>query len=461
MDVIKKVRQFCQEHHLLKTGDTIIIGCSGGPDSLALLDILAKLMDIYALTLIVVYVHHGLRQAADREVDVVRQAARERQCRFEAAYVDVKAVAAKRHISVETAGRNERYRIFQEAANSHGAQAIAVAHHQDDQAETVLLHLLRGSGLQGLGAMQAKQGILIRPLLCLTRHDIEDYVAAEGLMPCHDETNDAPLFTRNRIRLEIIPFLRQYNPAIVADLNRLAWLAQGDEAVLQGLTEKAYAQSVQAVPGGVALPRDMLRQEPPGLTRRLLRRAIEDVTGGTQNVSFQHVETVRALLTKEKGKEFHSRYWQAYTTCDTVCIVRPQQKKQRRQRTASVLITGPGRYQLDTYEVTFTIVPVTSYIPNKGHPAWDYEVLSFPLALRYRQEGDTITLPGGTKKLKKYYIEHHIPASLRYDIPLLCQGQDVLWLCGYTRSRKAAVTDTTRQCFVGTITRRTMLCTKM
>ena len=461
MDVIKKVEQFCLDRKLFKKGDTLVIGCSGGPDSLALLDILAALQEPYALQLIAVYVHHGLRAEADGEAAFVRQAAASRHCQFEAVYVDVKALGAARQESVETVGRTERYRIFKRLAKTYGATAIAVAHHQNDQAETVLLHLLRGSGLQGLGAMHAKNGIVIRPLLCLTRPDIEEYITAQGLTPCHDLSNDEPVFTRNRIRLEIIPFLQRYNPAIIADLNRLSLVAQGDEAVLQDLTDETYRRHAQPIPGGVALPLDLLQHQRTGLVRRLIRQAVETVTGNTQNVSFHHIETVRALLGKEKGKEFHSRYWQAYRTCDTVCIVRPKRQEPKRQRSGAVAVTGPGQYQLDDYTVTFTLVPGRAYTPGAEQAAWDYDALTFPLTLRYRQAGDTIALSGGTKKMKKYYIEHNIPASLRYDIPLVCQGHHVLWLCGYERSRTAPVTGQTKWCFVGTITRRTMSCIKM
>lgn len=455
MDVSKKVWQFCQAEGLLAPGQTIVLGCSGGPDSLALLDILGKLRRAQRLRLIVVYVHHGLRSAADGEVTKVREEAAKRQCLFHAAYVDVAALAARRHQSLETVGREERYRIFHDIATQYDADAIAVAHHQNDQAETVLLHLLRGSGLQGLGAMRPKTGRIIRPLLCLTRQDIEDYIAAERLVPCHDETNDEPLFLRNQIRLDIVPFLQRYNPSIVADLNRLATLAQGDEEVLQDLARQTYASCHQAIAQGVALPVRSLTAMPVGLARRVLRLAIGDVSGTTQNISFHHIEAVRALVAKREGKEFRSRYWQAHRTCDTVCIIRPV-RKETVAVPDPVSVTGPGTYSWGDYILTIhTQEGGTPPVGDGQTLVFDGQKAPFPLCLRARQAGDVIALAGGTKKIKKYCIDQKIPVSLRRSIPLLCAGSHVLWMYGYARSRQVAVTARTRLFVVGTISRRT------
>ena len=213
--LLDKVAAFCRQEKLIHPGDHLLIACSGGPDSLTLLDILASLRHVWNLTLTVCYVHHGIRPSADDEVGIVRKAAEERDCGFMWDFADVPRIAAGTHQSLETAGRNERYRILRQCAVRCHASAIAVAHQQNDQAETVLQHLLRGSGLRGLGGIRPKNGDIIRPLLALTRRDIEDYIKERGLVPCEDETNQSRDYGRNRIRLELIPQLEAYNPDLL------------------------------------------------------------------------------------------------------------------------------------------------------------------------------------------------------------------------------------------------------
>lgn len=320
MDILKKVAAFCQDEALFADGDKIVVACSGGPDSLALLDILAKLAPVHHLQLLVCYVHHGIRRAADEEVERVRQEAAGRHCAFVCCRSNVPAVAAREHRSLEAAGRDERYRLLRQEAKKWQARAIAVAHHRNDQAETVLLHVLRGSGLSGLKGMQPKRGDIIRPLLDLTRQEIDEYIEKQQLQPCHDETNDSDVFFRNRIRLHLLPYLKQYNPAIVADLNRLAQLAQADDDVLQQETARVYAALAVRQQETVCVDKKKFLAQPLAVQRRIIRLLCQDVTGSMKNISFQYVETVRKLAFKGAGKQFQTGTWLAYTTRTALCM---------------------------------------------------------------------------------------------------------------------------------------------
>lgn len=320
MDILKKVAAFCQDEALFDDGDKIVVACSGGPDSLALLDILARLAPVYHLQLLVCYVHHGIRRAADEEVERVRQEAARRHCAFVCCHSNVPAVAAREHRSLEDAGRDERYRLLRQEAKKWQARAIAVAHHRNDQAETVLLHVLRGSGLSGLKGMQPKRGDIIRPLLDLTRQEIDEYIEKQQLQPCHDETNDSDVFFRNRIRLHLLPYLKQYNPAIVADLNRLAQLAQADDDVLQQKTARVYAALAVRQQKTVCVDKKKFLAQPLAVQRRIIRLLCQDVTGSMKNISFQYVETVRKLAFKGAGKQFQTGTWLAYTTRTALCM---------------------------------------------------------------------------------------------------------------------------------------------
>ena len=244
MNLVDRVDAYGRQHGLWQPGRALVVACSGGPDSLALLDILSRLAPLYRLTLTACYVHHGIRRAADEEVGLVRREAVRRHCGFAWQYVDVPALARREKASEEAVGRRERYRILRETARACGAERIAVAHHADDQAETVLLHLLRGSGLDGLCGMAPRRGDIIRPLLMVTKAELAAYAAARDLPVCHDETNDSRRYSRNRIRLDLLPQLQAYNPAITADLNRLADIVRADEAFLDDAAETLYGQLV-------------------------------------------------------------------------------------------------------------------------------------------------------------------------------------------------------------------------
>ena len=235
MNLVEDVADYARQHGLWQPDSAIVIACSGGPDSMVLLDVLSRLAPLYRLRLVACYVHHGIRPAADAEVDFVRQEALRRRCGFTWQYVDVPTLARREKMSEEAVGRRERYRILRTMKRACGATTIAVAHHGDDQAETVLLHLLRGSGLQGLCGMEPRRGDIIRPLLGFTKAELAAYAKAQGIPSCHDETNDSTRYHRNRIRLELLPSLMRYNPAITADLNRLADTVRADEAFFERL----------------------------------------------------------------------------------------------------------------------------------------------------------------------------------------------------------------------------------
>lgn len=331
MNVVAAVEAYCRQHSLFQPGETILIACSGGPDSLVLLDILARLRTDYDLRLAVCYVHHGIREAADEEVRFVRQEAEKRACPFICRRTDVPALAAQERASLEAVGRRERYRLLREEKDRLGAAAIAVAHHQDDQAETVLLHLLRGSGLAGLGAMRPQAGDVVRPLLGITRGEIDAYVKERNLTPRHDETNDSVQFTRNRIRLELLPALRQYNPSVVGDLNRLAQIAQAEDDCMAQWASRLYEAHVRPCPGGAGVEKKWFLSQPAALQRRLVRLLCRNATGTERDIPFHYVETIRELACKGAGKQFQTGRVTAYTTKSDLCVVVSQGIKGRRR----------------------------------------------------------------------------------------------------------------------------------
>ncbi|WP_296914773.1 tRNA lysidine(34) synthetase TilS [uncultured Megasphaera sp.] len=331
MNLVDRIDAYGRQHGLWQPGRALVVACSGGPDSLALLDILSRLAPLYRLALTACYVHHGIRRAADDEVGLVRQEAVRRHCGFAWQYVDVPALARQEKASEEAVGRRERYRILRETARACGAERIAVAHHADDQAETVLLHLLRGSGLDGLAGMAPRRGDIIRPLLAVTKAELGAYAAERQLPVCYDETNDSRQYRRNRIRLDLLPQLQTYNPAITADLNRLADIARADDAFLEQAADALYQEFAFREGAGPSLDKKRLLAQPLAMQRRLIRRLWQEATGSCQDLPFHYVETIRDLAAKGAGKQFQCGRACAYTTRTALCLG-PAVPRRRRHR---------------------------------------------------------------------------------------------------------------------------------
>jgi tRNA(Ile)-lysidine synthase len=242
----KEIAALLRAASLLAPGEKVVAGVSGGPDSMALLHVLAALAPIFGAEIIAVYVDHGLRPAeAERERELVAGRARALGVSFAACPVDVRAEAARRRISIEHAARDLRYDCFAGVAARHAARKIAVAHTADDQAEEVLLRLIRGTGRAGLAGMRMmREGRLIRPFLATTKARLLAYLADRDIPFVIDSSNLGREFLRNRIRLDLIPSLRAYNPNIGQTLRRTAAVLQDEEEVLAALTEQAWTTMV-------------------------------------------------------------------------------------------------------------------------------------------------------------------------------------------------------------------------
>ena len=211
--MLAKVLQYIKEHNLITPGDLLVAGISGGPDSMALLHILLQLRPRLNFELVAAHLNHGLRPEAAAEEEFVRDYCQARQVPFYSRRVDIEEIAVRDKKSVEEAGRNCRYQYFNELVAQLGGTRIATAHHRDDNAETVLLNIIRGSGIKGLRGIRPVNGIIIRPLLCVDKNEIETYLAENSVKYCIDLSNYSTDYLRNRIRHNLLPLLEQdYNP---------------------------------------------------------------------------------------------------------------------------------------------------------------------------------------------------------------------------------------------------------
>ncbi|OIQ11970.1 tRNA lysidine(34) synthetase TilS [Neomoorella thermoacetica] len=445
--MLDRVRQTIQDYHLLVPGDKVVVGVSGGPDSLALLHSLMTLQEEYGYTLQVAHLNHGLRPEAAADAEYVRDLATGWGLPVTVAQRDVLAYRQEHHLSIEAAAREVRYNFFQEVAAAVGATRIAVGHQAEDQAETVLLNLLRGSGLTGLKAMLPRRGRLIRPLLFVTRAEIEAYCRDNGLHPRRDFTNEDPAYRRNKIRHQLLPLLaREYNPAIVATLGRTALILQEDEALLADLAHRSLEGIIKRREGEtLVLDRQGWQDLAPALQRRVLRLAAATLG---RRVSFNQVEKARAV-----AREGGTLTWPGRLSI--------------RARGAELHLQLPGRsagkvsfsYQLQVPGLTplpevgkairaEIAPPPRAFKTGREDEAWlDRAKLKQPLLVRNWLPGDCFRPLGmkGTKKLQDYFIDRHLPAARRPLIPLVISEGRIAWVAGLGLAEDFKVTPATRE----------------
>jgi tRNA(Ile)-lysidine synthase len=436
--VLAKIRRTIIRYNLLREGDKVVVGVSGGPDSLTLLHALTELRSDFGLSLVVAHLNHMFRgEAAVRDAEFVRAVADRLGLLSFIESVDVPKLAAA-GMSSEEAGRKARYEFFEQVAGKTAADKIAVGQNMDDQAETVLLRLLRGAGAEGLaGVIPFREDRVIRPLLDVSRREIEAYCAASGLVPRVDATNLQPIYLRNRIRLQLLPLLEnEYNPNIRRLLARTAALLRDENDYLAGEARRLLQNRLVMRAGQAVLPVQALTEQHPAMQRRLVRECIRKISGSLRGIGFRHIEMVLALADAgESGKRLslpHGlRVEKEYA--DIVFYLAGVQ-------TAAVparlwLLRIPGNTMIGEFGCRFE----ASYTSG-SKPADNWEVhldperLRLPLAVRTRRAGDRISLPsdGGTKKIKDVLIERKVPRRLRDAVPVVVDATGaIVWVVGH------------------------------
>jgi len=444
----QQVARFAEEKSLFANVRALIVGVSGGADSVALLDWLVSGAPP-GVKLIVAHLNHCLRGSeSDGDEAFVTELAESFGLELVTRRTDITAYAASQGMTLEEAGRSARYRFFTEICAAHGGDAVAVAHHADDQAETVLMRLLRGSGMSGLAAMRAKSadGRIIRPLLVVYRRQIETYLLARGLSWRDDASNTDCSFLRNRIRHELLPLLATYNPAISERLCATADVIAEDETALDSLAQSAYANVARQENGQVILPRDGLGSLPIALQRRLFRKALAAVGGSCRHLAFTHLQSIERICSphgpaKSLDLPNNCRVESSY---GTLVFSRSGDD----ERLLPLTVNGPGSYPLGDGR----ILKVTAGRGGESRPdvaghgaVFSPAAVPFPWYLRYFMPGDRFVPSGmsGHRKVKDFFISLKVPRQQRSKVPILeCNGC-IFWLCGYRVAAGVTVTDAT------------------
>jgi tRNA(Ile)-lysidine synthase len=456
-----RAAEYVRKNSLISNRDHVLAAVSGGPDSVALLSILVNLKDTLGIERItVIHFDHRLRgDESDADREFVRALAHTAGLDFRCGAADVRAFARSRKISVEMAARDCRSSFFTRTAAELNAGKIALGHTADDQAEEVILRILRGTGPAGIQAMSpaTAEGI-IRPLLFVTRDAVLEYLQERGMEYRNDSTNFAPSCQRNFLRLKIFPLLREaFHPQIAQTIVRCADLAREEESWWASQIRSLWDDiCLELSEGRCALDFGRMKRLHPALARRMLRLAIDKVKGNLSGVGLVHLEPLTELVSSARtGKSIRIPGGIEATRHGAKLIITSKERAAPEDRLDNVMdIHEPGNYIFGqfSFEFGFFDETKTCCLPGSGADCarMDPNKLKWPLQLRYRRTGDRFRPLGmtGSKKLQDFFTDSMVPKEERQKVPLLCDSEKICWVVGMRMDDRVKVEAHSKQIFV-------------
>ena len=446
----KKVEAFIKEQKLILPGDRVLIGLSGGADSACLLVVLMHLAKKLSATFGAFHVNHGIRGIeADEDELFSGELCETFGIPFFSVKEDVPAIAKARKIGLEEAGRELRYQVADRIAKEHNYTKIALAHQQNDVAETLLFHLFRGSSVNGLGSIPAKRGAVIRPLLRCGRDEIETYLKEKGVLFRTDSTNADTEYTRNKIRHRILSYAeKEINEGAVCHVASVAAELTEVEDYLALKTEELVKQA-EELPEGLLFPAELLEKEPPVMRRRVIYRWIGAVAGSKKDITKEHVEAVAGLLHAQSGKRISLPYGLSAGRNFDWIFIKKEEGSEETDCMECYMIEIPGEYPLgesgETLKFCTFSYKKNAQIPKNEYTKWfDYDKIRGKLSLRVYCEGDRLGILQGSKTVKSVWVEHKVPIELRKQQLLLADEEQVLWIPGIRCCDNYRIDETTK-----------------
>ena len=455
----ERVLGFIQQYRLISGDKKLVVAVSGGPDSVCLLHILTKLQKELKVKLHVAHLNHQLR-GAESEADADYVAALARQLGIPATIEgrDVKGYRAQKHLSLEEAAREVRYSFLAQVAGSIGAERVALGHTRDDHIETILMHLIRGTGTRGLRGLQpcterkSETGsiVVLRPLLEISHQETEDYCQSYNLMPRLDVSNLSLSPLRNRIRHQLLPLLRSYNPGIAQALLRTGQIARDDITFLDKEVDQLWDEVAQEAGKTIVLDKAKFDQLPPALKRYLLRAAAERLLGNAKDIEMRHIEEVISALTKPAGKRLSlpgglifSIEYDSYLLAPDFAALSPFPTLK-----GEVQLNIPGETVIPGWRVEAAITNREGMTEKGDFTAHlDLGKTGDKLVVRSRRRGDRFQPLGlgQPKKLSEFMIDAKIPRAWRGKIPVVCSPSQIVWVVGWRIDDRVKVSEKTKQ----------------
>jgi tRNA(Ile)-lysidine synthase len=450
--LLEKVRDTIARYGLLTPGMRVVVGFSGGVDSVCLLHLLTSLTD-YQLELWALYINHELRPAENvKELELLRRVGTDWGVRTHEIKIDIPGKLKQKPQSLQLLARKERYRAFEAFCREIGAARLALAHHQDDQAETVFYRIIRGTGLDGLAGMALiRDGLYIRPLLGVNRSEILEYANRRHLSWVEDSSNHKIIYARNRIRHRLLPEIETgYNPRFKESLLRLAGLAREQHEFMESILAKLCQELKWMGPGRVGAPLDLFLEEQPYVQYCWLKKILVRLRPPCQLESCR-LQKLRDRLNRERGEFSKMQLAKGVTaalTAGTIWFGRPEPVNSL--SLSSLTLTTPGETVMSDRKLRIMVSPVRTL------PQWrqvgkeeiyiDAATVTRPLRVRFWQAGDAFRPLGlsGAQKLHDFFIDHKVPRDERPQVPLLVDGDDrIVWVIGYRLSEIFKVTSQT------------------
>jgi tRNA(Ile)-lysidine synthase len=457
--LLEKARKTIDRYHLLDRAERVVVGVSGGVDSMVLLRLLNVIREDFGLSLIVAHVNHGLRpDESEREAELVEKESSRLGLPFEYGRFDARGFSRSAGLSLQDAARRIRYHFFKTLLLKYQAHKIALGHHADDQVETILLRLLRGSGLRGLrGMLPIRQRRVIRPLLETWRSEIESYAAENEILYLTDSSNLKKDYLRNRLRLDLIPFIeREYQSNFKDSVTRTAAILREEDDYLEREAGKASQTMIHEEKGSLTFKYSEFQSYPPSIqwriVEKLLDRIYQEETLGDEAWFSIHplYEKLKHpapsfLLELPHGIQIAKRYDQVMLKICETRLVPPFE--------VELSLPGPTRIEEIEREVKIEVEEIQNKLKREGLVSspnvalLDYQQLQFPLKMRNFRPGDRFQPLGvqGEQKLKKFFIDHKVPRYERPGISLLLSGERIVWVVGYRIDDRVKVTEKTKK----------------
>ncbi len=446
--LMEKIRSTIEEMHMLDPGDGVVVGISGGPDSTFLLHVLHQLRNELKIRLVAIHVNHGLRGAeAIRDAEFAQSQAEGLGIPFE--LVNLTSLRSGGG-SIQQSARDARYLNFRRVARSRGAKRIALGHHADDCIEWALMNLLQGSGMSGLRGIPPIREEVIRPLIRIRRSEILAYLAQKGIPYIEDSSNRSLSYLRNRIRHTLIPFLEErFNPRVNEALLRILSIATLEDDYLAKEAERFFKEAlVERRDGVLRMNRSSVRAMQPAIQARVIRHAIASITGTTHGLSFDHIHSILQMIRK-RGRSRRLYLPGGITVGTEYESLLIKKSAEKKNMGFYHVIQGPGTLWLPVPRIhlTFQIQPKALGLDFKKCPParahLDAERCAFPLKIRNPCPGDRFQ-PLGMEtpmKLKDFFINQHVPSSMRMQTPLLISQQKIAWVVGFRIDERFKVRD--------------------
>ena len=450
-DLLPRMRSYVEEHEMLSPGSGVVVAVSGGPDSIVMLDLLCRLEEELRITVHVAHLNHRLRGAeSDGDADFVARLADDLGLICSVGTADVGPVARREKRSLEEAARVARHGFLEGVRRNTGSARIALGHTRSDQAETLLLRLMRGSGRRGLGAIRpVREGVWIRPLLSVSRSDVEAYVSYRGLEVRHDRSNTDIRFLRNRVRRDLLPHLEaEYGPGIEGVLARTADILQQEEDLLSQHTESALQSALTySAERKIVLDTQRVIGYHIAIQRRLLRAAMSLLDRERQADDFGSVQGLLRLLSSDSGGVQVAPDISAHRSGERLIL-------SRQTPPFHVRLCVPGHTEIPSLDaaVDVRVRPAQELRQNLRdlgpcRACFDRAALTGELTVRSRRPGDRIRPFGmpGSRKVSDLLIDGKIPKPLRDEVPVLVSGDSIVWVVGLRTAQPFCVSDRTAE----------------